>query len=333
MLTHFSLLRRISCIAALLGLAAQAQGQEVVKVQDYPGLGNLMLRVAIAQKFCDKHGIKCEPRVIPAAPLGLQTLMAGDIEFAFGPVEVLAQAALKGAELQITGSGAKAAIFFIAAGNHLETPNAAKGYPAVMQDLKGKKVGVTARGTGSEFQLVELLKGAGMSASDVTMVAVGAPNTALPALMNKQVDAVMAFEPMAGFCEVLKACKVIVSLNDGQGPKDMVVAATAGSVMITRKDYIAKKPQAVAAFNAAMRDAETFMQNPANYDAVLKVSMDTFKIDVPKGAEVVSDVLKRSLFAYKYSVDPKIIQANIDYLVATKQLEKPVDAGRLIYKP
>jgi NitT/TauT family transport system substrate-binding protein len=310
---------------------ASASAQELVRVQDYPGLGNLMLRVAIANKTCEKHGIKCEQRVIPAAPLGLQTMLAGDIEVAFGPPEVVIQAASKGADVRILGNGARGAIFFLVAGNHLETPSAAKGYPAVMQDFKGKKIGVTARGSGAEFQLVDLLKGAGMSAADITMVAVGAPNTALPALVNKQVDAVMAFEPMGGFCEVLKSCRIVVNMRNGEGPADLLAVADAGSVLTVRTDLIQKRPKAVAGFIAAMKETEVFMQNPANYDAVLKVSQDSFKIDIPKGPDVVANVLKNSLPAYRFAMEPKAVQAAANYLLASKQLEAAQDTSRLIY--
>jgi NitT/TauT family transport system substrate-binding protein len=328
--------RRWAAVALVLvglGSRASAQAQELVRVQDYPGLGNLMLRVAIAHKLCEKQGIKCEARTIPAAPLGMQTLLAGDLEVSFGPPEVVAQAAARGADIRILGNGARGSIFFVAAGNHLDTPNAAKGYPAVMQDFKGKKIGVTARGTGAEFQFLDLLKGAGMSAADVTLVAVGAPNTALPALTNKQVDAVMAFEPMGGFCEVLKACRIVVDPRKGEGPPELLAVAGAGSVLVVRNDYILKKPQAVAGFVAAMKDTEAFMQNPANGDAVLKVAQDTFKIDLPKGGEVVAAVLKTTLTAYRFAMDPKAVQAAADYLLANKQLDKPLDTRRLIYAP
>jgi NitT/TauT family transport system substrate-binding protein len=320
----------LAALASLLISGTAANAQEVVKVQDYPGLGNMLLRVAIAQKLCEKNGIQCEQRVIPAAPLGVQTLLAGDIDVAFGPPEVMVQAANKGADIKIVGSGARSAIFFVAAGNHLETPNAAKGYPAVMQDFKGKKIGVTARGTGSEFQFVDLLKGAGMSAADVTLVAVGAPNTALPALANKQVDAVMAFEPMGGFCEVLKACRVVVDPRKGEGPAELLAVAGAGSVLVVRGDLLQKRPRAATGFIAAMKDAEAFMQNPANWDATLKVAQDSFKIDVPKGSDVVTAVLKTSLSAYRFSLDPKSVQAAADYLLASKQLDKAVDTSRLL---
>ena len=329
-MTSSLLVRPAVVLAALCLSAGASMAQEVVKVQDYPGMGNMLLRVAMAHKLCEKHGIRCEQRVIPAAPLGVQTLLSGDIDVAFGPPEVMVQAANKGADLKIIGNGARTAIFFVAAGNHLETPNAAKGYPAVMQDFKGKKIGVTARGTGAEFQFVDLLKGAGMSAADVTLVAVGAPNTALPALANKQVDAVMAFEPMGGFCDVLKACRVVVDPRKGEGPPELLAVAGAGSVLAMRGELLQKKSQVAASFAAAMKDAEAFIQNPANWDATLKVALDTFKIDVPKGAEVVASVLKTSIGAYRFGVDPKSVQAAADYLVATKQLDKPFDTSKLL---
>ena len=155
-------LRRLGRSIAALGFAfaslAQAQ-TETVRIADYPGIGNFLARIAVAHKLCDKHGIRCEPRTFPSAPVAMQTLLAGDIEVAWTPPEVFLQAVAKGASLKVIGSGATSPVFFLLAGNHLETPNAAKGYPAVMRDLAGKKVGVVARGSSSEFQLITLLQG------------------------------------------------------------------------------------------------------------------------------------------------------------------------------
>ena len=38
--------------AALIGVSTTVAAQEVVRIQDYPGMGNLMVRVAIANKIC-----------------------------------------------------------------------------------------------------------------------------------------------------------------------------------------------------------------------------------------------------------------------------------------
>ena len=130
--TH--LFRTAVGVAALTWGATVTAQMETLRIQDYPGLGNVMVRVAAANGYCEKNGLKCELKTIPAAPLGIQTLLAGDIDIAFGPAEVVIQAANKGADLKIIGNAARDSIFFLMAAAHTETPNAAKGYPAVMAD-------------------------------------------------------------------------------------------------------------------------------------------------------------------------------------------------------
>lgn len=311
-------------------LAGPTFAQTTLRIQDYPGIGNFLARVAIANGYCDKHGIKCELRAIPQAPLGVQTLLAGDIEVSFGPPEVVIQAANKGAELRIVGSGAREPIFFLMAGAGMETPNAAKGYPAVMQDFRGKKVGVTARGSGAEFQLVEMLKEAGMKAEDVTMVAVGAPNTAFPAIANKQIDGLILFAPMDGFCEVSKACRLVVDPRKGQGPADVLKTAGAASVQVMRADFLAKNAAAARAYERAMREAEAFVLNPANFEAALKIGNDTFKIAAPGGEKVLEISLRNAVAGMKYDVDPKAVQHIAKYMHENGQIDKLFDTSKLV---
>ena len=122
-----SLLRTALAFAALTWGATVWAQMETLRIQDYPGLGNILVRVAAANGYCEKNGIKCELKSIPAAPLGIQTLLAGDIDVAYGPAEVVIQAVNKGADLKIIGSGSRSNIFYLMAGAHTETPNAAKG--------------------------------------------------------------------------------------------------------------------------------------------------------------------------------------------------------------
>ncbi len=325
-----SLFRTALGVAALTGGVNAMAQMETLRVQDYPGIGNLLVRVAAANGYCEKNGVKCELKTIPAAPLGIQTLLAGDIDIAFGPAEVVIQAANKGADLKIIGNGARDSIFFLMAGAHTETPNAAKGYPAVMADLKGKKIGVTARGSGAEFQLLDMLKGAGMSGADVTIVPVGAPNTALPAIANKQIDALMLFAPMDGFCAAMKVCRVIVDPRKGEGPKEITLLNGATGPMTVRGEFAQKKGAALDGFAKAMRESEAFVQNPANFNAVLKVINDTFKIEGPAGASAVEASLRNSIAGARFALDPKALQAAADYLHRTTQIDKTVDTSKLL---
>lgn len=322
--------------ALTLAVSTQVMAQapiEVVRIQDYPGLGNLLTRVAIAEKFCEKHGIRCELRTVPSAPIGMQMLLAGDLDVQMGPPEVIFNAVARGAKVKVPGTFHGTPMTFLMASSRLATPNEPRGYPAVMQDLRGKRVGVTARGAGTEFQLASLLKGAGMSPSDVTILAVGSPDTALGAIRSGQVDAVMLFEPMGGFCEVQKVCRVLVDPRKGQGPSDLTGNTGATTLQVIRTDYAEKKPQVVAALQSALRDSEIFMQAPANRPAVLKVLRDTFSIAVPDAEAVLSVVLRDSLGAFTARVDPKALQFGADAMVRNGQLARPIDVSTLMLLP
>ena len=318
-------------LAAATALAAPARAEmTTLRIQDYPGIGNFLVRIANANGLCAKHGIQCERRDIPQAPLGMQTLLAGDIDIAYVPPEVAIQAFNKGADVRAIGSGGRAPVFFLMAGADMPVPNGAKGYPAGMRDFKGKKVGVTARGSAAEFQLVSLLQGAGLKAGDVTIIAVGAPNTGYPAIRQKQVDALMLFTPMDGFCEVTKVCRVVVDPRQGQGPADATNVNGAAMLEVVRTDFLRKNPQAVAAFKAAMEEATAFAQKPENFPALLKIGLDTFKINAPDGDKIMEVALRNSLASIAFPADPKALQSAAQYLQKTGQIDKAVDTSRLL---
>lgn len=56
-LTPTFLRTTLGAIALTLGASAMAQ-TPTLRIQDYPGLGNAITRVAIANGYCDKNGIK-----------------------------------------------------------------------------------------------------------------------------------------------------------------------------------------------------------------------------------------------------------------------------------
>ena len=316
--------------ASLFSLGSAHAATDTLRIQDYPGIGNFLARVANANGYCEQHGIKCELRQIPSAPLGLQTLLAGDIDVAFGPPEVLIQAMNKGANLRVIGSGARAPIFFLMASTGMKTPDAAKGYPAVMHDFKGKKIGVTARGSAAEFQLKTLLEGAGMKADDVTIIPVGSPNTAFPAIAHNQIDGLMLFSPMDGFCAVTKACRVVVDPRKGQGPAALLGMNGAAVVQIVTVKFAAINRKVFDEYKAAMQEADDFIQKPENYPAVLKIAEDTFKIQAPHGDQILDVALRNAIPGLRYAVDPRALQNAAQYMKETGQINKVIDTSKLL---
>ncbi|MCC2104852.1 MAG: ABC transporter substrate-binding protein, partial [Hyphomicrobiales bacterium] len=134
----------LALAAGLFGGAARAE-ETTIKIQDYPGIGNMLMRIAASKGFCEKHGIKCQMQMIPSGPLGVQALLAKSIDVAFAPPEVAINAALKGTQIKGVVSGATLNVFQIVARNELKIPDGGKDFKAMMTALKGMKIGVPAR--------------------------------------------------------------------------------------------------------------------------------------------------------------------------------------------
>jgi len=319
-------------LAAAFPTIASAQGKgETVKIQDYPGIGNMLYRVAISKGYCDKYGIKCQLQMIPSAPLGTQALLSKSIDVAFGAPEVQISAMLNGAELKAILGGANLNIYIIAVRNDIEVPNASKGFPAIMADLKGKKIGVVARGSGSELQFRFLAQKAGAQADDFTFVAVGAPNTAYGALTSKQVDANMSFDPSGALCDVLKTCRTIYRGSEAKDPPEVSATNGASANMFVRQGTIDTTAHVVDALIAAAKDAEAFIQDPDNYAEALSIAQSYFKFDMARGEEVMDAALKRAIPGYRASISRSALKAIADIMLETKQIDTAFDTTKMVY--
>ena len=177
--------------AGALAQAPKANG-ETVGIQNYASTtGNMHAIIAKEKGFCEKYNFKCEIKTINSTSLGLQALVGKTIDFTQGGADLVGAAVVAGAEVVIVGTSLPANVLSISVRNDVPMPSRDKGYPAIMNDFKGKRIGVAARGSSSEKYFNAMLKDAGLKPEDVTYVAVGAPNTAYTALaIGKQIDAV-----------------------------------------------------------------------------------------------------------------------------------------------
>ncbi len=321
---------------AFMGISlstALAQGRgETVKIQDYPGTGNLIYRVAVTKGYCEKHGITCRLQTIPSAPLGAQALLAGSIDLAIVGPEVQIMAGLKGARLVALMSIGQRNPFLITVRNDAESPPADRGYPAFMADLKGKKIGVTARGSIAELQFGQLARRAGLKPEDFTFVAVGAPNTSYGALISKQVDANMTFEPSNSMCVVLKTCRTLYRASIATEPPEVAGTNGASVVAVMTRDAITRSPHVAEALIAAARDAEAFIQAPGNFDELLKIAQGFFKFDMPRGDEIMAVSLKDAVPSYRIPISRPALKQIADNMLATRQIEAAVDIAPLLYE-
>ncbi|MBM3369623.1 MAG: hypothetical protein FJY46_02560 [Betaproteobacteria bacterium] len=307
------------------GLNSFAQGRgETVRFQDYVGPGNLMARVAIEKGFCEKAGLKCQLQVLASGPLGVQALMAKSIDAGFFTNTVMVGPVSQGAKIKMVVGAATANPAILIAGNHLAFPNADKQWPHFMPDLRGKKIGVPARGSLMEFILTWMVVKSGMKTDDVTIVAVGGPDTAYGALVSKQVDALMMFEPAGSMCAVLGTCKVVWRAATDRQPAEMFAHNSGGNGIVLTQDYIDRNPHVVDAITQVFKEADVFINNPANFEEVIQITRKYYRLEIPRGDDVIRYSIKLAIDSKNYvaRLDRKALQAQLDFMVETKMVEK-----------
>lgn len=338
--------RRLTGAASLLALVALCSGSafsqdkvmangETVRIQEYPGaILHLTQWVAADKGFCADHGIVCEMVQIPSGPLALQALAAGSLEVSFASTEVTMQAASRGNDVQVIVGHSPDNIYTLSVHKDVPLPNKDKGYPDMIQDLKGLKVGVTARGAGTELQARALLAGAGISPDDVTYVAVGSPGTAYPTFLARQIDAAMMFEPFATICRLQGSCVDVVDLAKGEGPKELAALNGAFETYAARRDYIEENPQVVDAFIAAMTEATAWVNDPDNLDELIDVVSKHFKFgdDIENPDEVLRELVRQTAPLYGVTVDRDAVEAFSDYLIEHELITEPVSSETFVYE-
>jgi NitT/TauT family transport system substrate-binding protein len=195
-----------------------------------------------------------------------------------------------------------------------------------VKDLAGKKVGVSAPGSSTDFFLKYMLSKNGVDPSSVAVIGVGLEAAAVAAMEQGTVDAAIMLDPAATLLQ--GKYKDLRILSDTRTQKDTLAVFGGeypGGALYSRADWVAKhEKEAQALTNAIVATLkwvhshspeEVMAKMPedlvgpdkALYLAALKNTIPMYsttgRMD-PKGAEAVLAVFSQSV--------PEIAKANID---------------------
>jgi NitT/TauT family transport system substrate-binding protein len=320
---------------AALAQAPKANG-ETLRIQNYAGTtGNLHAVIAKSKGFCEKYNFKCELNTINSSVLGLQALIGKTIDVSMGGSDVAAAAVASGGDIVIVGVALANNVMAVSVRSDVPLPNRAKGYPAIMQDFKGLKIGVTARGVPPEWYFNTMLADAGLKPTDVTYVAVGGPGTTYTSMViGKQIDAAIMFQPLTQLCKFNKTCETVVDLTIGEGSPAIKALNGAAVALVMRREHADSNPALVASFHAAMKDAAAWFNDPANFDELVKIYTPLISFgDLPGADQLRQDWIKSVLSAYSkdLAVNRQAVQASIDYYKANGTIEKPIEAAKVVW--
>lgn len=142
---------------------------------------------------------------------------------------------------------------------------------------KGKKVGIPAPGGILDLFTRFMIRDAGMSSSDVSLVAVGTGPPAVAALQAGLVDVITGDTLTLAILRSQKRGRAVIAFPFRQGPKQLLDIQISG--WFTSEQNIQKDRAIYTAFVNGMQASRAFMRNPKNKKSVLDII--TRKMGIP----------------------------------------------------
>lgn len=289
-------------------------GGAMVRFQIFQATGDMLFRV-MQDKFCAKYDIRCKGIRVGAGPAGIQALLGNSLQVSYITTDAAIREITGGAPVKIIQALGNRVPFYLVANSKLAQEAKGQSYPAVMKLFKGKRIGVTGRGAGTELIARLLLHDAGISANDVTFVAVGGPPTAYGSFASGQIDAAVEVPPLAEICKFSKVCGPVLNLPAEQNkiPSIKKLAGT-GIVALMSDSYIKKNRQVVLAWLAAAKDASAWIHNPANSDELYSIAKKYIPLHIAHSDKILRLALKRWRAVFDIHVNPRAVEAYVDML-------------------
>jgi NitT/TauT family transport system substrate-binding protein len=197
-----------------------------------------------------------------------------------------------------------------------------------IKDLAGKKVGVSAPGSSTDFFLKYLLKKNGVDPNSTAVIGVGLGATAVAAMEQGQIDAAVMLDPSVTLLQgKFSDLKILSDTRTQKDTQAVFGGDYPGGALYTKADWIEKHPKEVQGLTTAIVNTlkwihshspeEVMAKMPQNlvgpdkagYLSALKNTIPMYsttgRMD-PKGAAAVLAVFSLS--------SPDVAKANIDVL-------------------
>jgi ABC-type nitrate/sulfonate/bicarbonate transport system substrate-binding protein len=252
----------LACSAALFVQAAVAQDKPSLSF-GLAGIPPVFVTtqsyVAQQEKFFDKYGVTVTLRPFDSGAAAARAVVSGDIDVSISPTPL------------VVNMMSNAKVDLVAVYGHEKSDYLIGSLdPAISkcEQLKGQAIGVDSIGGARSIALSQMLRACNLKADDTQQVAVS--TNVHQAMISGQlkvgvlhIDDVPIIEGQSG-----KKIDQIVAIGD-------VVKTDHYMSVITTRKKVAEKRDALVRFTAALIEAERFMADPKNIDAVAKAAAPT----------------------------------------------------------
>ncbi|MGH7824179.1 MAG: ABC transporter substrate-binding protein [Candidatus Binatia bacterium] len=241
--------------ALVFAIVTMASGRAEAKftmayISDSPS-SSVPFWVAKETGLFKKHGLDVDMLFINGSTRGIQSLIAGDLNFTGAVGTSAINGRLAGGDIAIVNSLVNTLPYYIIGKPEIKSP----------EDLKGRSAAVHIPGTSADFALRLALKRVGIPYEEIKAVMIGGSPARVAAVLSGQLDFTMVTEP--GKIKGEKAgLKVIIDMAKLEIPFQFTCSVTTGRM-------IREHPEKVMAFVKGMAEAVHFYKN--NKEEVIKI--------------------------------------------------------------
>lgn len=311
-----------AALAAVLLTAGAASAQSKVTIAIGGGACLCYLPTVLAKQLgeYDKAGLSVELVDLKGGSDALKAVLGGSADVVSGYFDHTVNLAAKKQEMQsfVVYDRYPGLVLAVSPGHTAEIKS--------IKDLAGKKVGVSAPGSSTDFFLKYLLKKNGVDPNNVSVIGVGLGATAVAAMQQGQIDAAVMLDPAVTILQAAHSdLRILSDTRTEHDTREVFGGDYPGGALYATTAWIKAHPKEAQSLTHAIlgtlawihaHSAEEIADKmPANivgkdkaqYVAALKNTIPMYSttgLMDPKGAEAVLAVFSAS--------SPDVAKANID---------------------
>ncbi|HVO95627.1 MAG TPA: ABC transporter substrate-binding protein [Terriglobales bacterium] len=260
-----------ACEIVVVRSAPAAQSVRLAYISESPG-SSAPYWIAKEAGLYKKYGLDVEMIYINGSTRGIQSLIAGDLDFAGAVGTSAINGKLAGGDIAIVDSMVNTLPYYIIGSPQIKSP----------EGLKGRTLATHIPGTSADFAVRLALRKFGIDYQDIRAVMVGGATARVAAVINGQTDFTMVTEP--GKIEGERAgMKVIIDMAKLKIPFQFTCTVASGRL-------IREQPKTVEAMAKSIAEAVHFFKT--NKGETIKIMAKYTRGAKPK-------VLEGSWVAYK----------------------------------
>jgi NitT/TauT family transport system substrate-binding protein len=308
-------LRRVmSYVAALLLMSGAAFAQAKVTIAVGGAACLCYLPAVLAKQIgeYDKAGVKVEIVDFKGGSQALTAVLGGSADVVSGYFDHCVNLAAKNQNLQAF------VVYDRYPGLALVVSPKSGGAIKSIKDLAGKRIGVSAPGSSTDFFLKYLLNKNGVDPNSVGVIGIGLGATAVAAMEQGSVEAAVMLDPSVTLLQGRnKDLKILSDTRTAHDTLEVFGGEYPGGALYTRADWIASHQKETQALTNAILATLKWIHSHTPEDIMAKMPAELVGAD----KELYLAALKNTIPMYSLTgkMDPKGAQAVLDVFSQSSQ--------------